>query len=524
MNSRKKLIFILTAIFGMVLSAFLPAPVMATQDNTYTAADSDGDSGTCNQSDTNVLTLIFIREYQAQADDPVSAITLTYTGESTADLGTNVYLRDSVGTLLDTDNDGTPYDFSGSWSEAEYRVHADIAAGATIGNHVDFSIAIGNITDIGDGNAVTEIVDIDSVTIVAAGNNAPILGFSENNVLGGAAQRTDGSGKVDIYFRVQDADAPDTSSFKAGSAQGGVSAYNAIADGSLVSWDPDGTFTAETDWSGEVTTVTWNSKVEIPSVNSNNVQFRFTVNDGTDDSAVPGAITNFTVDNVTPTIATPVYFDPLPVSNAGNFTLKAVWTEFSAATPQFAYQLNGGSLVEAAGSAGNSSEKTWTVAIDGDDKFDAIRSTYTDLYGNACHSLSEDTNIFVKPMVPNAPTVDNPTVSTLDVTINKNGSETGTNLYYVIKATYNSTVKYVAANGSLGDTAIWQTTTTWGNTVTVNGLTTGTTYWFCCAAGNPQDTPDFDSGNSSSTTHRERLKTGTAGLFFRAPWYGQSPT
>jgi len=485
----------------MALSAFLPAPARATQDNTYTAADSDGDSGTCNQSDTNVLVLIFIREYQAQADDPVSAITLTYSGDAEADLGTNVYLRDSVGALLDTDNDGTPYTFSGSWSEAEYRVHADIAADATIGNHVDFSIAIGDITDIGDGNAVTEIIDIDSRTIVAVANNAPILGYTASNVLGGAVQRTDGTGKVDIFFRVQDADgAADISTFTTTSAGGGVGVYNSIADTS-VSFAPDGDFTPATDWSSaDITTITWNSKVEIPSADSSNAWFRFKVFDGDDPSAY-GAITGFTVDNVTPTITTPVYFDPLPDSSDANFTLRAIWTESSVATPQFGYQLNGGAWSGwENGTSANDSQKTWNVGVDGDDKFNLIRSTYTDAYGNTCHSLSEDTDIFVRPLVPAAPTVDNPSATTLDVTINKNGSESGSNLYYVIKATYNSTVKYVKADGSLGDAAVWQTTTTWGETVIVGGLSEGTTYWFSCAAGNPQDSgTTFTSGNSSST-------------------------
>ncbi|MFH1958089.1 MAG: hypothetical protein ABIJ15_06395, partial [bacterium] len=111
-------------------------------------------------------------------------------------------------------------------------------------------------------------------------------------------------------------------------------------------------------------------------------------------------------------------------------------------------------------------------------------------------------NIFVKPLVPAAPTVDNPSATTLDVTINKNASETGSNLYYVIKATYSpDTVKYVTAGKILGDSAdVWQTTTTWGATVTVGGLAEGTTYWFSCAAGNPQDSgTTFTSGNSSST-------------------------
>ena len=81
--------------------------------------------------------------------------------------------------------------------------------------------------------------------------------------------------------------------------------------------------------------------------------------------------------------------------------------------------------------------------------------------------------------VPSAPTVDNPTATTLDVTVNANANPDITT--YAINET--STTNFVQADGTLGATAVWQTAASWG-TKTVTGLTTDTEYTFQVKARN----------------------------------------
>lgn len=81
--------------------------------------------------------------------------------------------------------------------------------------------------------------------------------------------------------------------------------------------------------------------------------------------------------------------------------------------------------------------------------------------------------------VPSAPTVNSPTVTTLNVTVNVNGNPASTE--FSIQET--STGNYMQADGTLGAGAVWQTAATWG-TKTVTGLTTGSTYTFQVKARN----------------------------------------
>ena len=104
---------------------------------------------------------------------------------------------------------------------------------------------------------------------------------------------------------------------------------------------------------------------------------------------------------------------------------------------------------------------------------------------------------------PSAPTVSNPTPTTLDVTIEPNG-----NPDYTLFAIYNVTDSYYvnAGGGSSGDTEVWQTESDWG-TVTVVNLTPETTYEFQCKAKNDDaiETP-FGSSGSGTTKAPPVLK------------------
>ena len=96
---------------------------------------------------------------------------------------------------------------------------------------------------------------------------------------------------------------------------------------------------------------------------------------------------------------------------------------------------------------------------------------------------------------PSAPTVGNPTLTTLDVTVEPNGNPTHT-----LFAIYNATGGYYvnATGGDNGDNEVWQTKSAWG-TVTVTNLTPGVTYEFKCKAKNG-DSIETPLGEGASET------------------------
>ncbi len=97
--------------------------------------------------------------------------------------------------------------------------------------------------------------------------------------------------------------------------------------------------------------------------------------------------------------------------------------------------------------------------------------------------------------VPNAPTVNNAAISTLDVTLDVNGNNVATT--YAIQETGSG--DYVQANGSLGASAVWQTNATWG-TVTVTGLTRATSYTFQVKARNSDNVETAFGATQSELT------------------------
>lgn len=98
---------------------------------------------------------------------------------------------------------------------------------------------------------------------------------------------------------------------------------------------------------------------------------------------------------------------------------------------------------------------------------------------------------------PLAPTVNNHTVASLDVTIDTTDGNSPTTTY-VIQET--STGKYVqSSDGSLGVSADWQTAATWGIR-TVTGLSAGTTYTFKVKARNDVNTETGFGPTASDAT------------------------
>jgi surface protein len=111
--------------------------------------------------------------------------------------------------------------------------------------------------------------------------------------------------------------------------------------------------------------------------------------------------------------------------------------------------------------------------------------------------------------VPSAPTVNNPTATSLDVTINVNGNPESTEFAIHVTTTAKSPVgKFVQNDGTLGNTIFWATATTWG-TKTVIGLITGTTYTFEVKARNGVSTETAYGASTSQVTCSNPTNAGS---------------
>ena len=105
-------------------------------------------------------------------------------------------------------------------------------------------------------------------------------------------------------------------------------------------------------------------------------------------------------------------------------------------------------------------------------------------------------NFYTLANTPSSPTVNNPTVSTIDVAITNGDGNPGTTQYAIHEPVSGN---YVQANGTLYTTVVWQTATTWG-TITVTGLAPSTTYSFEVKAQNGASTSTAFGSSANGTT------------------------
>ncbi len=224
--------------------------------------------------------------------------------------------------------------------------------------------------------------------------------------------------------------------------------------------------------------------------------------EATDDLVATGTdINTASVDTEAPRILTGVRFSTDPTSGDANFTLASDWTETNAGTPQFQYNLNNTGLSGwANGSTGNTSSYSPSPAepLTGSDYFTGIESQHTDTFANGPTPSTDAGPFYVLPLTPLAPTVaNNGTTDSLNVTINVNPGETGTGMLYAIQC--NTAGGFVQVDHTCNVTEVWQTASVWGAPVTVTGLSSGTSYQFSVAAGNPNDgTPTTGERSASA--------------------------
>ena len=237
--------------------------------------------------------------------------------------------------------------------------------------------------------------------------------------------------------------------------------------------------------SGSGKTITWAAGVDLPGQNLSAVKVRVRAQDSFSNLSGNATSSAFLVDTLAPAVSVAANLQAQPLAGDTSVLVGGSFVEAHPSTNQFAAAINGGDYAAAvAGSADTASPADRLVAIgktlDGGDYVSAAKITHTDKYNQSFvnENLSPAAAYrYVKPYTPPAPTVDNPTVGTVDVLVNKNSAEISGLEYAIYESSQN---KYVQNDGSLGVNPVWRVLGTtlgqWGDNtgaagkVRVNGL------------------------------------------------------
>ncbi|MBF0433552.1 MAG: hypothetical protein HQK83_19900, partial [Fibrobacteria bacterium] len=331
-------------------------------------------------------------------------------------------------------------------------------------------------------NSVDNATESDLSTAGQITNTAPVGGYTADNVIPTAqvTQSTDGTGTLTITFKVKDTESDNvtlnTFEYSVNSGGAWTAPTNADASEALsTNWESNSYTSAAAFGDASAFSFTFNTKHAdvsgLDDVDQADVQVRFTVNDATTNSASPATSEDVSLDDLDPSVSAATHFETAPVSGT-EITLDAAFTEANPNTNTYYYQLNGGAYDGGTAGTTNSADPAAlpiTVAeINGDDYFSAIKTTHVDDFGNTFTS-EVVSNTYVKPYTPQAPSVSNPTVSTVDVAVNANASAAASLDYAIYISPAVSGNNWVQADGSVGGSEIWQTVATWG-TKTITGL------------------------------------------------------
>ncbi|KKQ40914.1 MAG: Transcriptional regulator [Candidatus Magasanikbacteria bacterium GW2011_GWA2_37_8] len=273
-------------------------------------------------------------------------------------------------------------------------------------------------------------------------------------------------------------------------------------------------------------TISWNPKIDFNNQTAATMRARVRAQDTFSNQSSNVTSANFSLDTLPPVanVATDLQAQP----NAGDTTVSigGSFIEINPNTNNFYVALNGGAYGSAtAGQSNTVSPSDQAVAagatLDGNDYISKVKITHADDYGQIADN--ENTSLatiykYVKPYMPAAPTVTNPMVGTVDVTVNKNSSETDGLEYAIFE---NTQSKYVQANGALGASAVWQALGTgagqWGNSSGVSGKIT------VSGLSNPSYTYQFQV-KSRNTSDASNAASSASALSSSASSQNQAPT
>lgn len=333
-------------------------------------------------------------------------------------------------------------------------------------------------------------------------NSAPTISINS------ALSKTNGTGTTDISIELDDNDLTDTLSAQI-EYKAGVDCSSGTSDPTID--DTLGTYSADSGTPTINNAATYQvSNIPVVDVGSNTVQFdwlsatdvpsadgtycvRITPYDGTDTGTSADA--SFTLDNVDPTASGNLTNDSINTDSI-TYVLGAAGSDTNLDQYSIYYKEGATGVVESdslhttiASGAYTPGNTTTINSLSVNTQYTANIWTY-DSYGNK--SNATELAVYTAANIPGASTIDNPSISTLDIVLDANSNPNTTE--FAIQETGSG--NYIQADGSLGASAIWQDNATWGTT-TVTGLSLNTSYTFQTKARNG-DNVETAFGSSDS--------------------------
>lgn len=227
-----------------------------------------------------------------------------------------------------------------------------------------------------------------------------------------------------------------------------------------------------TSGSGKI--ITWDSATDFPDQNVANMMVQIRAKDKYQNQGAYVPSATFALNNTTP--AVPVVNVPAdilaqPLAGATTVSVGGSFTTDIPNTNDFYVALNGGSYgVATTGDTNTATPSDQNVnvgaTLKGNDYISAVKIVHTDNISQTVTNENTSPNVaykYVRPYPPSAPTVGNPTATSVDVTINKNAAEVDGLEYAIFETTFS---QYVQGNGTFGGSAAWMPV----STITVNGL------------------------------------------------------
>src|SRR3989339_182028 len=249
-------------------------------------------------------------------------------------------------------------------------------------------------------------------------------------------------------------------------------------------------------------TITWNADVDFNNQDLGTLKIRARAIDKFTNQGNYAQSASFAVDSKNPELVTVRELSSHPQGGEPSVIINGSFTKKNPATTSLNIPERGGANGSATIGTGNTAVLNNQVVdtnttLQGNDYISKLKIVETDLYN---HSLINEnispTSVYkyVKPYTPAVPTVDNSTTTTVDIVVNKNSSEVSGLEYAIFE---NTTGKYVQADGTLGNNAVWQTGATWA-TLTVVGLSSPVSqYVFKTKSRNSSDVSHAVSSESS---------------------------
>ena len=248
--------------------------------------------------------------------------------------------------------------------------------------------------------------------------------------------------------------------------------------------------------------ITWDAGTDFSGQSQSDIRVRVRATDTFTNQGAYTESSNFAVDTKNPSTNVTVDVQSQPNAGDTSIVLGGSFIETNPNTNSFFVAINNGAYGSAtSGTSNTASPANQATAVgatlDGNDVVTKAKIVHEDDYSHSF--INENTSLssslsYVKPYTPATPTVGSPTISTVNIVVNKHSSEIAGLKYAIFES---STGFYVQTNGTLSTSTVWQTISTWG-TKTVTGLSDPVSqYTFSTKSRNSSDLSNATSSESS---------------------------